>query len=83
MKDGLENHSKDHKFLLGQWLKTTLFHHEINQDFINLARKFVLPGIFLGYKLFEGGFWKGDILIVGLEDLENWTHQKFTIEEST
>ena len=32
--------------------------------------KEVLPGIFLGYELIAGGFWKGDILIADLEDLE-------------
>ena len=29
-------------FFLEQWLNITRFHHEINQDFINLARQFYL-----------------------------------------
>ena len=40
MKDSSENHSKDQLFLLEQWLHITRFQHEINQDFINLARQF-------------------------------------------
>ena len=30
----------------------------------------VLPGIFLGYVLFAGRIWKGDIMIADIEDLE-------------
>ena len=30
----------------------------------------VLPGTFLGYALYAGGSWKGDILIADIEDLE-------------
>ena len=30
----------------------------------------VLPGIFLGYALYAGGIWKGDVLIADLEELE-------------
>ena len=30
----------------------------------------VLPGIFLGYVLYAGGIWKGDILVADIEDLE-------------
>ena len=36
---------------------------------INFGKK-VLPGIFLGYELVAGKFWKGDILMADLEDLE-------------
>ena len=32
--------------------------------------KKVLPGLFLGYALYAGGFWKGDLLIADLEELE-------------
>ena len=45
--------------------------------------KKVLPGIILGYESVAGGIWKGDILIADLEDLENWMHQKFILEESS
>ena len=30
----------------------------------------VLPGIFLGYVLYAGGFWKGDIMVTDNEELE-------------
>ena len=30
----------------------------------------VLPGIFLGYALYAGGIWKGDIMIADIKDLE-------------
>ena len=38
----------------------------------------VLPGIFLGYALNAGGIWKGDILVAGIEELEQMdaSHEK-------
>ena len=30
----------------------------------------VLPGLFLGYALYAGGIWKGDVLVADLEELE-------------
>ena len=30
----------------------------------------VLPGIFLGYALYAGGIWKGDIMVADIEELE-------------
>ena len=32
--------------------------------------KKVLPGLFLGYALYVGGMWKGDVLVADLEELE-------------
>ena len=32
--------------------------------------KKVFPGIFLGYVLYAGGIWKGDILVADFEELE-------------
>ena len=32
--------------------------------------KKVLPGLFLGYALYAGGIWKGDVLVADLEELE-------------
>ena len=32
--------------------------------------KKVLPGLFLGYALYAGGIWKGDVLISDHEELE-------------
>ena len=30
----------------------------------------VLPGVFLGYALYAGGIWKGDIVIADIEEWE-------------
>ena len=30
----------------------------------------VLPGIFLGYVLYAGGIWTGDIMVADIEELE-------------
>ena len=40
------------------------------QSRIHQFGKKVLPGLFLGYALFAGGIWKGDVLIADLEELE-------------
>ena len=41
-----------------------------DQSRIHQFGKKVLPGLFLGYALYAGGIWKGDVLIVDLEELE-------------
>ena len=41
-----------------------------DQSRIHQLCKKVLPGIFLGYELIAVRIWKGDLLIVDLEDLE-------------
>ena len=41
-----------------------------DQSRIHQFGKKVLPGLFLGYALFAGGIWKGDILVADLEELE-------------
>ena len=41
-----------------------------NQSRIHQFGKKVLPGLFLGYGLYAGGIWKGDVLIADLEELE-------------
>ena len=40
------------------------------QSRIHQFGKKVLPGLFLGYALYAGGIWKGDVLIADLEELE-------------
>ena len=30
----------------------------------------ILPGIILGYALYAGGIWKGDIMVADIEELE-------------
>ena len=41
-----------------------------DQSQIHQFGKKVLPGLFLGYALYAGGIWKGDVLIADLEELE-------------
>ena len=41
-----------------------------DQSRIHQFGKKVLPGLFLGYALYAGGFWKGDVLTADLEELE-------------
>ena len=41
-----------------------------DQSRIHQFGKNVLPGLFLGYALYAGGIWKGDVLITDLEELE-------------
>ena len=41
-----------------------------DQSRIHQFGKKVLPGSFLGYALYAGGTWKGDVLIADLEELE-------------
>ena len=41
-----------------------------DQSRIHQFGKTALPGLFLGYALYAGGIWKGDVLIADLEELE-------------
>ena len=41
-----------------------------DQSRIHQLGKKVLPGLFLGYALYAGRIWKGDVLVAGLEELE-------------
>ena len=41
-----------------------------DQSRIHQFGKKVLPALFLGYALYAGGIWKGDVLIADLEELE-------------
>ena len=41
-----------------------------DQSRIHQFGKKVLPGLFIGYVLYAGGIWKGDVLIADLEELE-------------
>ena len=69
MKDVLGNHLKDLLFHLVQPVE----YHPVtakDQSRIHQFGKKVLPGLFLGYALYAGGIWKGDVLIADLEELE-------------
>ena len=41
-----------------------------DQSRLHQFGKKVLPGLFLGYALYAGGIWKGDVLVADLEELE-------------
>ena len=41
-----------------------------DQSRIHQFGKIVLPGLFLGYALYAGGIWKGDVLVADFEELE-------------
>ena len=69
MKDVLGNHLKDLLFHLVHWVEYYPI-SEKDQSRIHQFGKKVLPGLFLGYALYAGGIWKGDVLIADLEELE-------------
>ena len=68
MKDVLGNHLKDRLFHLVHWLSITQKLRRTTR--IHQFGKKVLPGLFLGYALYAGGSWKGDVLVADLEELE-------------
>ena len=70
MKDVLCNHLKDRLFHLVHWLSITLQLRRTSQERIHQFGKKVLSGLFLGYALYAGGNWKGDVLVADLEELE-------------
>ena len=41
-----------------------------DQSRLHQFGKKVLPGLFLGYALYAGGIWKGDIMVADIEELE-------------
>ena len=68
MKDVLGNHLKtDYSF--GSLVDYHPFTAK-DQSRIHQFGKKVFPGLFLGYALYAGGIWKGDVLIADLEELE-------------
>ena len=69
MKDVLGNHLKDRLFHLVHWLSITLLLRRTSQESNQFGQK-VLPGLFLGYALYAGRIWKGDVLVADLEELE-------------
>ena len=56
-------------FRLVHWLNISLSLRKTSQESINFGKK-VLPGLFLGYALYAGGIWKGDVLVADIEELE-------------
>ena len=69
MKDVLGNHFKRPIIPFGSLIE----YHPVtakDQSRIHQFGKKVFPGLFLGYALYAGGIWKGDVLIGDLEELE-------------
>ena len=69
MKDVLGNHFKGPIIPFGSLVE----YHPItakDQSSVHQIGKKVLPGLFLGYALYAGGMWKGDILVADIEELE-------------
>ena len=69
MKDVLGNHLKDRLFHFVHWLSIIPTTAK-DQSRIHQFGKRVLPGLFLGYALYAGGIWEGDVLVADLEELE-------------
>ena len=51
-------------------------YHPISARDLSRLHQFVVPGIFLGYTLIEGGMWKGDIVVADIEELGNMDASK-------
>ena len=68
-RDVLGSHLKDRPFRLVHWLSISPI-SSTDQSRIHQLGKKVLPGLFLGYALYAGGIWKGDILVADIEELE-------------
>ena len=64
-----ENHVKDRSFPFGSLVEYYPISAK-DQSRIHHFGKKVLPGLFLGYLLYAGGIWKGDVLVADLEELE-------------
>ena len=68
-KGVLENHLKHRLIPFGSLVEC----HPVaakDQSRIHQFGKKVLPGLFLGYALYAGGIWKGDILVADIEELQ-------------
>ena len=69
MRDVLGNHLKDQLFHLVHWLSITLSLRRTSQESINLERKSYLD-CSSDTHCTRGEFWKGDVLVADIEDLE-------------
>ena len=69
MKDVLGNHCKGPIIPCGSLVE---YHPKTakDQSRIHQFGKKELPGLFLGYALYAGGLWKGDVLVADLEELK-------------
>ena len=69
MHEDLLNHSRDQVFHFAHWSKISQTPRETKRQSINSERKYY-QGFSLGTLSSRGGFWRGDILIVDVEELE-------------
>ena len=69
MKDVLGNHLMDRSFHLVHWFEYYPITAK-DQSRIHQFGKKVSPGLFLGYAVYAGGNWKGDIMVADIEELE-------------
>ena len=79
LKDVLGNHLKDQPFHLVSLVEYQL--RRTSHESINLERKFYLD-CFLGYALYAGGIWKGDVLVADLEELETMDASENLLEKT-
>ena len=52
-----------------------------DQSRIHQFGKTVLPGLFLGYAVYAGRIWKGDILVADIEELETMDASESTLKD--
>ena len=69
-KDVLENVSKDQSSLVEYYPISAKDQSRIHQFGKKVLPGLFLPGLFLGYALYAGGIWKGDMLVAHIEELE-------------
>ena len=68
-KDVLENLFKGHIIPFGSLVEYCPITAK-DQSIIHQFGKEVLPGLFLGYALYAGRIWKGQIMVPDIEELE-------------
>ena len=68
-REVLENLLKDRSFRFGSLVEYYPISAK-DQSRIHQFGKKVLPGLFLGYSLYAGGIWKGDLTVADIEELE-------------
>ena len=69
MRDVLGNHKKGPIIPFGSLVEYYPISAK-DQSRIHQFGKKVLPGLFLGYALYAGGIWKGDMMVADIEELE-------------
>ena len=80
-KDVLDNHLKNQSFHLVHWLSITLSLRKTSQESHQFGKK-VLPGLFLGYALYAGWIWKGDMMVADIEELETMDASEIYLEKT-